>query len=418
MREKPPLSKIIAAVSAVIVFLFVFILLIIWTLRIYEDRRREDLQGEIDKVTAEGGESALLALGGYEIDNIFYSDDGLILFEEGDKDWLYSADELQNISVYRQCAPSVVEIYTENNLSGATGCGVIISSDGYIVTNTHVVNAGGSLSVKFHDGSVEDASVVGTDPVTDIAVIRVDDSTRMLMPLAFRSADELVVGQKVIAIGSPYGYSWSQSVGTISALERTVTSSQGVSLSMLIQTDAQINPGNSGGPLLDGKGNMIGLITAIYSTSGSAQGVSFAIPVNTVIEVASEIIRLGHVDRGTLDILCVELNPMIVDYASLPVSEGILISQVIPAGEADSAGLRGGSRAVQYGNSVIYLGGDVITALDDTPVRGYSDYYAFMAASDSGDKVDVTVNRNGDEIVIKNVPLVEQTLENMRWVIR
>ena len=418
MREKPPLSKIIAAVSAVIVFLFVFILLIIWTLRIYEDRRREDLQGEIDKVTAEGGEAALLALGGYEIDNIFYSDDGLILFEEGDNDWLYSADELQNISVYRQCAPSVVEIYTENNLSGATGCGVIISSDGYIVTNTHVVNAGGSLSVKFHDGSVEDASVVGTDPVTDIAVIRVDDSTRMLMPLAFRSADELVVGQKVIAIGSPYGYSWSQSVGTISALERTVTSSQGVSLSMLIQTDAQINPGNSGGPLLDGKGNMIGLITAIYSTSGSAQGVSFAIPVNTVIEVASEIIRLGHVDRGTLDILCVELNPMIVDYASLPVSEGILISQVIPAGEADSAGLRGGSRAVQYGNSVIYLGGDVITALDDTPVRGYSDYYAFMAASDSGDKVDVTVNRNGDEIVIKNVPLVEQTLENMRWVIR
>ena len=418
MREKPPLSKIIAAVSAVIVFLFVFILLIIWTLRIYEDRRREDLQGEIDKVTAEGGEAALLALGGYEIDNIFYSDDGLILFEEGDNDWLYSADELQNISVYRQCAPSVVEIYTENNLSGATGCGVIISSDGYIVTNTHVVNAGGSLSVKFHDGSVEDASVVGTDPVTDIAVIRVDDSTRMLMPLAFRSADELVVGQKVIAIGSPYGYSWSQSVGTISALERTVTSSQGVSLSMLIQTDAQINPGNSGGPLLDGKGNMIGLITAIYSTSGSAQGVSFAIPVNTVIEVASEIIRLGHVDRGTLDILCVELNPMIVDYASVPVSEGILISQVIPAGEADSAGLRGGSRAVQYGNSVIYLGGDVITALDDTPVRGYSDYYAFMAASDSGDKVDVTVNRNGDEIVIKNVPLVEQTLENMRWVIR
>lgn len=418
MREKPPLSKIIAAVSAVIVFLFVFILLIIWTLRIYEDRRMEDLQGEIDKVTAEGGEAALLALGGYEIDNIFYSDDGLILFEEGDRDWLYSADELQNISVYRQSAPSVVEIYTENNLSGATGCGVIISSDGYIVTNTHVVNAGGSLSVKFHDGSVEDASVVGTDPVTDIAVIRVDDSTRTLMPLAFRSADELVVGQKVIAIGSPYGHSWSQSVGTISALERTVTSSQGVSLSMLIQTDAQINPGNSGGPLLDGKGNMIGLITAIYSTSGSAQGVSFAIPVNTVIEVASEIIRLGHVDRGTLDILCVELNPMIVDYASLPVSEGILISQVIPAGEADSAGLRGGSRAVQYGNSVIYLGGDVITALDDTPVRGYSDYYAFMAASDSGDKVDVTVNRNGDEIVIKNVPLVEQTLENMRWVIR
>lgn len=417
MREKTQLSKIIAAASAAAVFLFIFIILCVWTARIYEERRREDLQNEIDKVTREGGQSALLSLGGYEIDNIFYSDEGLILFEEGEKDWLYSADEMQNISVYRQCAPSVVEIYSGSLLSSASGCGVIISSDGYIVTNTHVAGAGGTLTVKFFDGSVADAHLAGTDPLTDIAVIKVDGREN-LMPLAFKSADELVVGQKVIAIGSPYGYSWSQSVGTISALERTVTSSGGISLSMLIQTDAQINPGNSGGPLLDGKGNMIGLITAIYSTSGSAQGISFAIPVDTVIEVASEIIRLGHVDRGTLDILCVELNPMIVDYASLPVSEGILISQVIPAGEADKAGLKGGSRAVQYGSSVIYLGGDIITALDDTPVRGYSDYYAFMAASDSGDKVDVTVIRNGEKVVIKNVPLVGQTVENMRWVIR
>lgn len=417
MKEKLPLPKLITGIVCTAALLLVFVLLALWTVSVRDSRKSDELRRELDSITAQGGERALLSLGGYEVDNIFYSDEGLILFEQGNQDWKYSADEMQNISVFSQCADSVVELYSASELSASTGCGVIISSDGYIVTNTHVVSNGDVITVKFYDGSEAEAELVGTDPITDIAVIHVSGKDDML-PVAFSSASGLVVGQKVIAIGSPYGYSWSQSVGTVSALDRTVTASSGVSLSGLIQTDAQINPGNSGGPLLDSRGRMVGLITAIYSTSGSSQGVSFAIPADTVISIAGELIRSGSVSRGTLDILSVELNPMIVDYASLPVSQGILISQVIPAGEADRAGLRGGSVRTAYGSSVIYLGGDIIVELDGQPITGYNDYYAFMADTSSSDRVDVTVIRSGERMTIRNVPLVEQTVENMRWLIR
>lgn len=417
MKDKLPLPKLITGIVCTAALLLVFVLLALWTVSVRDSRKSDELRRELDSITAQGGERALLSLGGYEVDNIFYSDEGLILFEQGNQDWKYSADEMQNISVFSQCADSVVELYSASELSASTGCGVIISSDGYIVTNTHVVSNGDVITVKFYDGSEAEAELVGTDPITDIAVIHVSGKDDML-PVAFSSASELVVGQKVIAIGSPYGYSWSQSVGTVSALDRTVTASSGVTLSGLIQTDAQINPGNSGGPLLDSRGRMVGLITAIYSTSGSSQGVSFAIPADTVISIAGELIRSGSVSRGTLDILSVELNPMIVDYASLPVSQGILISQVIPAGEADKAGLRGGSVRTAYGSSVIYLGGDIIVELDGQPITGYNDYYAFMAGTSSSDRVDVTVIRSGERLTIRNVPLVEQTVENMRWLIR
>ena len=417
MESRPPLSRIILAVCLAVVVVAVLVLLSLWTIRISQEKRSDELRRELERIGMEGGERALLALGGYEVDDIFYSDEGLLLFEEGSQSWRYSADEMQNIKVYEKCAGSVVEIYASSELSSSMGCGVVITSDGYIVTNTHVVSAGGKLTVKFLDGDELEASLVGSDPITDIAVIKVD-CDEALIPLSFMSADELVVGQKVMAIGSPYGYSWSQSVGTVAALERTVTGSEGISLSGLIQTDAQINPGNSGGPLLDAKGRMVGLVTAIYSTSGSAQGISFAIPVDTVIDIAGRIIRDGRVSRGTLDILSVELNPMIVDYAQLPVGEGILISQVVPAGQADKAGMKGGSVRTAYGSSVIYLGGDIITALDGVPITGYNDYYAFMADTSSTDKVDVTVIRNGARMTIRNVQLVEQTVENMRWLIR
>ena len=416
MKEKAPLSRIIVAAMLAVVAIALFTLLAFWTLSIARDRQDEAFSTRLGEVAAQGGERAVLSLAGYDVDNIFHGDEGLILFEEGSRHWLYSADEMQNIKVFERCAASVVEIYVSSELSAAMGCGVVITSDGYIVTNTHVVSQGGDLTVRFMDGDQRDARLVGSDPITDIAVIKVDGEG--LAPLSFMSAEELVVGQKVIAIGSPYGYSWSQSVGTVAALDRTVTSGDGVSLSGLIQTDALINPGNSGGPLLDAKGRMVGLVTAIYSTSGSAQGISFAIPVDTVVDIASRIIRDGSVSRGTLDILSVELNPMIVDYARLPVDEGILVSQVVPAGQADKAGLRGGTRRTAYGSSVIYIGGDIITALDGVPISGYSDYYAFMADTSSTDKVDVTVVRDGQTMTIRNVPLVEQTVENMRWLIR
>lgn len=416
MKEKAPLSRIIVTVMAAVVAIALFTLLAFWTLSIARDRQDEAFSARLGEVAAQGGERAVLSLAGYDVDNIFHGDEGLILFEEGGRDWLYSADEMQNISVYEAASPSVVEVYASSSISSASGCGVVVSSDGYIVTNTHVVGSGDGLSVRLIDGSVHDAALVGSDPITDIAVVKVDSDG--LVPLPLSSAKGLVVGQKVIAIGSPYGYSWSQSVGTVSALDRTVTSSSGITLSGLIQTDASINPGNSGGPLLNARGEMVGLVSAIYSTSGSAQGLGFAIPVDTVVDVASSLIRTGRVSRGTLDLTSVELNPSIVDYAGLSVDEGILVSQVLPGGEAEKAGIRGGSVRTQYGSSTIFLGGDVIVALDGVPITGYEDYYAFMAASGAGQEVDVTVVRNGSRTTIKDVRLVEQTTENMRWLIR
>ena len=416
MKEKAPLSRIIVAAMLAVVAIALFTLLAFWTLSIARDRQEEAFSTRLGEVAAQGGERAVLSLAGYDVDNIFHGDEGLILFEEGSRHWLYSADEMQNISAYESASPSVVEVYASSSIPSASGCGVVVSSDGYIVTNTHVVGSGDGLVVRLIDGSVHDATLVGSDPITDIAVVKVDSDG--LVPLPLSSAEGLVVGQKVIAIGSPYGYSWSQSVGTVSALERTVTSSSGITLSGLIQTDASINPGNSGGPLLNARGEMVGLVSAIYSTSGGAQGLGFAIPVDTVVDVASSLIRTGRVSRGTLDLTSVELNPSIVDYAGLSVDEGILVSQVLPGGQAEKAGIRGGSVRTQYGSSTIFLGGDVIVALDDVPITGYEDYYAFMAASSAGQEVDVTVVRNGSRTTVRDVRLVEQTAENMRWLIR
>jgi S1-C subfamily serine protease len=186
----------------------------------------------------------------------------------------------------------------------------------------------------------------------------------------------------------------------------------------MIQTDALINPGNSGGPLLNGNGEMVGLISSIYSTSGSAQGISFALPAETVKDVVSEIIDKGTVQRGWLDILSIELNAQIVAHSKLNVSEGILVSQVVPAGRADRGGLKGGSEKAQYGQSVIYLGGDIIVGINDKAIKDYTDYFSVLFSTKAGDKVDITVNRKGQNIVLEDVELVEQTEENTKWILR
>ena len=163
---------------------------------------------------------------------------------------------------------------------------------------------------------------------------------------------------------------------------------------------------------------MIGLVSSIYSTSGSAQGISFALPVESVRTIAEKIIKDGKVSRGWFDFLSVELNSQIVSYCNLPVDKGILVSQVVPTGMADKGGIKGGNEKAQYGNSVIYLGGDVVIGINGKKVEGYTDYFAILYASSPGDKVDVTVVRNGEVVELKGVELVEQTEENTRWILR
>ena len=400
--------------------ILVLVILFSWTGSISERSRMKELRKEPDKVTREGGEAALLSLAGVKLSNIFYGDEGAILFIDSSDSWKYSADEMQNMTVYENAKKSVVEIISLSGLyDRSSGCGVIISSDGYCITNRHVIGSGDSFTCLLSDGSTVSATPVGFDAMTDIAVIKLEKREEKYIPLSFALDDELRVGQKVIAIGSPFGWSWSQSIGNVSGLGRLVTSSSGIPLANMIQTDAAVNPGNSGGPLLDGHGRMVGLNTAIYSTTGSAQGISFAIPIDTVMTVATDLIRKGKVNRGWLDILSVEMNTILADYMKLPSStKGILISQVVPAGEADRGGLRGGSNRVQYGNSEIYLGGDIIQKIAGKKIENINDYYTALLTTKAGDKCDIEVLRNGQTVRLKNVVLVDQTEENTRWVIR
>ncbi len=359
-------------------------------------------------------------MAGIPVSNIFYGDEGISLFQGEEGSWTYSADELQNISVYTDVKDSVVGIVTLGELSSSySGTGIIISSDGYILTNKHVIGDAEKFTVIFSDSTSLDGVLVGYDDITDIAVLKVKaDKDKSLKPLSFALDRKLNVGQKAIAIGNPYGYELSMSVGSVSGLDRIVSTSSGAVLPNMIQTDAAINPGNSGGPLLDGHGQMIGLNTAIYSSSGGSQGISFAIPATTVLTVATDIIKSGKVSRGWLDMLLVELNPQIVEYGKLSTSEGILISQVVPAGYADKAGLKGGDQKTSYGKSIIYLGGDIITKLGDKKIVTYQDLFTFLFNTKAGEKVNITVNRAGKEVVIKNVILIEQTIENSRWILK
>ncbi|MDD7255056.1 S1C family serine protease [Bullifex porci] len=411
------ISRIVLVCALLIAIVTILSLLLFWTSKLNEEKKIDELRRELSKVASKGGEEALLSLAGVPLKGIFYTEDGVVLFED-DSSWSYSLEEKENMRAFDKAKASVIEIVQDKSLSSSiSGCGVIISSEGYAVTNGHVVGSGKDISVNLYDGTSVDATLVGVDSLTDIAVIKLEKIDRKYVPLEMYSG-QLNIGQKAIAIGSPYGYSWSMSVGVVSGLSRLVYTSSMLPLTNMIQTDAAINPGNSGGPLLNSRGEMIGLNTAIYSTSGENQGLSFALPLETVLDVATSLIKSGSVNRGWLDVLAVELNSQIAEYLKLDFDQGVLISQVVPSGGADRAGLKGGSEKVQYGQSIIYLGGDIITEIDGKSITGYSDYIAVLGSHKSEDKVDIKVYRNGNTLLIKDVVLTMRSEENSRWIIR
>lgn len=411
------ISRIVLVCALLIAIVTILSLLLFWTSKLNEEKKIDELRRELSKVASKGGEEALLSLAGVPLKGIFYTEDGVVLFED-DSSWSYSLEEKENMRAFDKAKASVIEIVQDKSLSSSiSGCGVIISSEGYAVTNGHVVGSGKDISVNLYDGTSVNATLIGVDSLTDIAVIKLEKIDRKYVPLEMYSG-QLNIGQKAIAIGSPYGYSWSMSVGVVSGLSRLVYTSSMLPLTNMIQTDAAINPGNSGGPLLNSRGEMIGLNTAIYSTSGENQGLSFALPLETVLDVATSLIKSGSVNRGWLDVLAVELNSQIAEYLKLDFDQGVLISQVVPSGGADRAGLKGGSEKVQYGQSIIYLGGDIITEIDGKSITGYSDYIAVLGSHKSDDKVDIKVYRNGNTLLIKDVVLTMRSEENSRWIIR
>ena len=390
----------------------------LWTGYLKAEKEEESLRNAMQGVVEKDGVEALFEMAGIPMDQVYYGEELIPLFQSKDGSWTYTSEEVRNMAVYKKCKDSVVQILAESTLSDSgQGSGVILTSDGYIVTNKHVVGSGTEFSIVFSDESSANATLVGYDSLSDIAILKTEKTG--LVPMELGSSESLTVGQTLLAIGNPYGYTWSLTSGMVSGLERMVSTSTSASvIPNMIQTDALINPGNSGGPLLDTQGRMVGLVSSIYSTSGSAQGISFALPVESVRDIAEKIIKDGKVSRGWFDFLSVELNSQIVAYCNLPVEKGILVSQVVPMGMADKGGIKGGNEKAQYGSSVIYLGGDVIIAINGNKVEDYTDYFALLFASSPGDKVDVTVVRNGETIEVKGVELVEQTEENTRWILR
>lgn len=326
----------------------------------------------------------------------------------------YTQDESQNINVYNLCNEAVVNINTKITAydwflepyvqDGGSGSGSIIDKRGYILTNVHVIQGATKIYVSLFDGTQYEAEVVGQDLDSDLAVIKFNPPEGMsLKTISFGDSTSLKVGQKVIAIGNPFGLERTMTTGIVSGLGRPIQNSNNRIIRNMVQTDAAINPGNSGGPLLDSSGRMIGINTMIKSSSGSSAGVGFAVPSETAIRVVADLLKYGKVQRGQIDATIVQLSRRIAQYAGLDIAEGILISEVVEGGNAEKAGIKGGTQAAYYGSrrDIIYIGGDVITKIDDINITSIADYYSALESKKPGDTVTLVIHRNRKDLTVK-----------------
>ncbi len=327
----------------------------------------------------------------------------LILFIWSSPLLALTEEERVNIEIYKRLSPGVVNITTTvvtydfffNPIpEQGTGSGSIIDKEGHILTNFHVVEGAQYLEVTLWDGSRWEARIVGADPDNDLAVIKIDAPPERLTVIPFGDSDRLEVGQKVLAIGNPFGLQGTLTTGVISSLGRTLRASNGRLIRGVIQTDAPINPGNSGGPLLDTEGRMIGINSAIFTAGGGSIGIGFAIPVNTAKRIVPQLITKGYVSRPWLGIVGQEIDPGLAKILNLP-TPGILIAQVIPDSPAYKAGLRGGSRRVQVGNFIVVIGGDLIIAVDGEKVSRMDELRSILESRGVGQTVTLTILRDG-----------------------
>lgn len=420
--------KTIIIICSVLVVVLLFIGLISWTRSIESRQRQKELRKALSDVVENYGERGLLEMAGVPVNNIYYGDSGLTLFQGEEASWNYSADELQNISVFEKTQNAVVHISTSSSSQDITeemtsskgiGSGFFITYDGYICTNTHVITDSTSITVTTSDGTEYDATVIGSDTENDISVLKINpkDPNQTFEYLEFGDSDMIVVGQRVLAIGNPFGYDRSMVTGIISGISRPIRDASGKVLLGMIQTDASIFPGNSGGPLLNTKAQVVGINAAIYSTGNSSQGMNFAISSNTAKASCEELIKYGKVSRGWLDVVSLQVNKTLSDYAGLKVTKGLLVSQTAPLGKAEKAGIKGGNKLVPYGKSSFYMGGDVIVALNGLEINDNSDLFTALSTTKPGEKVPVLINRYGTEIST-SVELVERTSENINWINR
>ncbi len=312
------------------------------------------------------------------------------------------AEEQLIINIYARVSPSVVYIDAINEsdpLENGNGSGFVYDKSGHIVTNNHVIANSDRIMVTLADETVFEAQVVGADPGSDLAVLKVNAAPEQLTPVELGSSKSLRVGQRAIAIGNPFGLERTVTTGVISSLRRTLDRrDSGFRIAELIQTDAAINPGNSGGPLLDSEGKVIGVNTAIFSRSGTSSGVGMAVPVDMVRKVVPKLIRDGRYVHPWLGITGQSITPQIQKQLNLPVDKGILIFTIEKRGPADKAGLRGGSREVRVEGMPVLAGGDILIAIENSPVKKFDDLINYLAReTEVGDVVSLLIIRDGQE---------------------
>lgn len=313
-------------------------------------------------------------------------------------------DEKNNVEVYSRCSSAVVNITTVTLKQDfffqvvperGVGSGAIFRPDGFIVTNDHVLGSAQKISVTLFDKSEHAARIVGRDPDTDLAVLKIDPKNRKLPTLTFADPDDVAVGQKVLAIGNPFGLGGSLTTGIVSSLGRDIQAETGRTIKDVIQTDAAINPGNSGGPLFNSAGELLGINAQIFSTSGGSVGVGFAISVKTVSRVVEQLIQFGQVQRPWLGFAGVAFPPELLQAVRVPVEHGVMVTNVYRNGPASRAGLRAADKEFVLGMRIIPVGGDVIFQIDNRKVITLADLQDYIFEKKKGERVTLHFMRNG-----------------------
>lgn len=383
-----------------IVLIIVVSILGFWTYTYKIQKENESFERKMASIVKENGVEDLLNRAGLKVRDIYFSDDGIDVFLKDDSDYRYSLSERENIYVFEKAKVSVIYITSYSQSQIKTGSGIILSKDGYILTNKHVIEGANSIEVKLIDDRILKAKLIGFDNETDLAVLKIEAND--LTAFKLLKSDWVVVGQKVIAIANPRGFERSLTTGVVSGLARPIRDlNKGIILDM-IQTDALVSKGSSGGALLDNKGRLIGLITSMESSSGIFEATSFAVPVNTIIDVVSQLIEFKEVKRGWVDFEFINLDERLKEYGKLPTDKGLLVTKVDKEGKLKVEGSK-----VMYKNKSIQLSSDIITKVNNQEVNDFSDFYILLSASKPGDDITLSILRNKKEIQV-NMKLIER----------
>jgi len=319
-------------------------------------------------------------------------------------------DEKNNIAVYEKVADGVVNVtstavqmdfFFNAFPTQGSGSGSMIDTKGHILTNHHVVANAQKLEVTLGDGSKWPAKLIGSDPDNDLAVIKIDAPKEKLKVISMGDSKNLRIGQKVLAIGNPFGLQRTLTTGIISSLGRTIRSEVGTLIEDVIQTDAAINPGNSGGPLLNSDGEIVGINSAIISPSGGSVGIGFSIPVNTAKRVVPELISKGYVSYPWIGATIQTLIPEVAKYLKLKIERGAMIAEAVKGGPAEKAGLKGGDQRIQVGNMIVMAGGDIVVKADQHDVKTHDELIRYIREKKPGDTILLKIFRKGDFVDVK-----------------